>query len=281
MASGPGATPQINREELFADRTLVGTVFCRAYARRADLWLQALFDDGLGDKPGISLVATGGYGRGTLSPQSDLDVMLLHTGWNEADLEEAAQSVWFPVWDEKIALGHSVRTVDQSIELAESDLETATSLLSMRHLAGDPELTNTLAEKSLRRWRKNRRRWLPQIVADARERERTIGEVAYLLEPDLKAASGGLRDVNAVEWIEEAGVDLLTQEHRDLRKANDVLLAARVELHRSAARKGDILLLEEQDPVAEARPTRPCCCGLRSRRQRTGPVSTETRWTSL
>ena len=249
---GFAASPEINREELFADRSLVGTVFCRAYSRRVDEWLQKLFNDRLGGRAGISLVAIGGYGRGALSPQSDLDVMLLHNGWNEADLEEAAQALWFPVWDEKIALGHSVRTIGQSIELASTDLETATSLLSLRHLAGDAELSDDLAEQSIRAWRKNRRKWLPQIVEDVRSRERTNGEVAYLLEPDLKASSGGLRDINAVQWIESAGIALLDQEKRDLRAANDVLLAARVELHRGTSRKGDVLLLEEQDSVADA-----------------------------
>lgn len=251
-AGGKGASPQIDREELLADRSLVGTVFCRAYSRRVDEWLQALFTERIGSRAGISLVALGGYGRGTLSPQSDLDVMLLHNGWRESDLEEAAQSLWFPVWDAKIALGHSVRTIAQSVELAETDLETATSLLSLRHLAGNAELSDDLVEESGRRWRKNRRRWLPQIVDDARARERSNGEVAYLLEPDLKASSGGLRDVNAVEWIEASGVSLLDQERRDLRAANEVLLAARVELHRGTARKGDVLLLEEQDSVAAA-----------------------------
>ncbi|MFT4596911.1 MAG: [protein-PII] uridylyltransferase, partial [Paracrocinitomix sp.] len=249
---GFGASPEINREELFADRSLVGMVFCRAYSRRVDEWLQKLFNDRLGGRPGLSLVAIGGYGRGALSPQSDLDVMLLHNGWDEADLEEAAQALWFPVWDEKIALGHSVRTIAQSIELASSDLETATSLLSLRHLAGDAELSDDLVEQSSRCWRKNRRKWLPEIVAGARDRERTNGEVAYLLEPDLKASSGGLRDINAIQWIEASGIALLDQEQRDLRAANDVLLAARVELHRGTSRKGDVLLLEEQDSVADA-----------------------------
>lgn len=251
-SAGNGSSPQINREELFGDRSLVGTVFCRAYSRRADEWLQQLFHEGLGSASGISLVATGGYGRGALSPQSDLDVMLLHDGWDEADLESAAQSLWFPVWDAKIALGHSVRTIAQTVELASSDFETATSLLSLRHLAGDRALTDALVEQSSRAWKKNRRKWLPQIVDDARARERSNGEVAFLLEPDLKASSGGLRDINAVQWIEASGIALLDQERRDLRAANDVLLAARVELHRGTARKGDVLLLEEQDSVAEA-----------------------------
>lgn len=242
----------LNSEELFADRALVGTVFCRAYSRRVDEWLHQLFAQGIGDRAGISLVALGGYGQATLSPQSDLDVMLLHVGWSETDLEEVAQTLWYPVWDQGIALGHSVRTIKQSLELASTDIETATSLLSLRHLAGDSALSDELAERSRQQWRKHARTRLPQIVQAAAEREREAGEVAFLLEPDLKYASGGLRDINSVEWIEAAGVELLPQERRDLRKAKDVLLAARVELHRSTGRKGDRLFLDEQDAVAHA-----------------------------
>jgi len=243
---------QLNSEELFADQALVGTVFCRAYARRVDEWLQELFESRIGSRPDISLVAVGGYGQSTLSPQSDLDVMLLHDGWSQTALEEVAELLWYPVWDEGLDLGHSVRTVKQSLELASTDLETATSLLSLRHLAGDADLSDELVERSSRQWRKHSRTWLPQIVQAAADREREAGEVAFLLEPDLKYASGGLRDVNAVEWIEAAGIELLAQERRDLRQAREVLLAARVELHRSTGRKGDRLLLEEQDAVAAA-----------------------------
>ena len=249
---GDSALPVLNHEEIIADRSLVGIVFCRAYARRVDEWLQALFERSLGANRGISLVAVGGYGRSTLSPKSDLDLMLLHDGWGQAELEEAAQSLWFPVWDARLALGHSVRTVAQSLTLANEDLETATAMLSLRHLAGDADLSAQLKRQATGQWRKNRRVWLPQIIEDARARGRHNGEVAFLLEPDLKSASGGLRDVNAVQWIEAADIALLEQEERDLAAANDVLLAARVELHRSTSRKGDVLLLQEQDAVARA-----------------------------
>ena len=258
MAEGPDSSPKIDRDELLADRNLVGAVFCRAYARRVDEWLESLFEASLGGRPGISLVAVGGYGRSHLSPESDLDVMLLHDGWDEAELEEAAQALWFPVWDAHISLGHSVRTVRESLELAATDLDTATSLLSLRHLAGDHELAEELADQSLRAWRKSRRKWLPQLIDDARGRSESNGEVAFLLEPDLKTSAGGLRDVNAVEWIEAADIPVVDQERRDLRHANDVLLAARVELHRSMGRKGDRLFLEEQDGVVDLERDGPC-----------------------
>lgn len=242
----------IDRAQLLADRSLFGSNFCQAYAKRVDIWLKALFAQVLGDQAGISLVAVGGYGRAHLSPQSDLDVMLLHDDWNESDLAEAAQGLWMPVWDAHISLGHSVRTIDQMLELAADDLDTATSLLSLRHIAGDTKLSSRAARLGLQHWRDHKTKWVPQLIADAREREVRNGEVAYLLEPDIKNSSGGLRDVSAIGWIEAAGIPVLDQEKTVLNAANDILLAVRVELHRSLGRKGEKLLLEEQDEVAEA-----------------------------
>ncbi len=244
--------PDLRRDELLADRSLAGTVFCRAYSRHVDEWLQQIFAEQLGSRSGISLVAIGGYGRSTLSPSSDLDLLLLHDGWSESDLSNAAESIWFPIWDAHIDLGHGVRTVAQNIELANTDLDTATTLLHLRHLAGDADLTDDLAEASQRAWRRNARRFLPELVKGAAARAHECGEVAFLLEPDLKAASGGLRDIDVIGWIEAADIPVLPQERRELRAASEVLLAARVELHRSTGRSGDRLLLEEQDPVAEA-----------------------------
>ncbi len=241
----------LRREELIADRSLVGAAFCQAYARCVDQWLQQLFAERLGDRQGLSLIALGGYGRSLLSPNSDLDLLLLHDGWNQDDLGDAAQLMWFPIWDAHLDLGHSVRSVQENLDLANSDLDTATSLLGMRLLAGDGELAHDLAQQSRRAWRQNDRKWLPQLIENSADRANTAGEVAFLLEPDLKNSHGGLRDVDTVGWIEAAGIDVLTQERRDLEAARDVLLAARVELHRSTGRKGDRLLLEEQDAVAE------------------------------
>lgn len=242
----------LDRAELFADPTLAGTVFCRAYARRVDEWLAWLFDDKLGAQPGVSLAATGGYGRGTLSPQSDLDIMLLHSGVDDAELTQIAEQLWYPIWDEGLKLGHSVRTHKEALKLAADDLDTATSLISLRHLAGDEEMTRRTVASSQEQWRKQARKWLPELADAVDERRRTNGEVAFLLEPDLKVAGGGLRDINALGWARAAGVEFLDQEARAVRDAGEVLLATRVELHRSTGRAGDTLLLEEQDAVSDA-----------------------------
>jgi len=240
----------LNRQELFADKSLVGTVFCRAYSRRVDEWLDDLFDQRVGNREGLALVAVGGYGRSTLSPQSDLDVVLLHE--RSVEVDEVAEQLWYPIWDEGLKLGHSVRTVKEALTLARSDLDTATSLLHLRHLAGDQALSDRLLDGARSQWRKNPNSWLPQLADAATRRIETHGEVAFLLEPDLKESSGGLRDIHALQWASVADEDLVGHDPKPLREAYETILSARVELHRSTSRASDRLMLDDQDAVAEA-----------------------------
>ncbi|MEQ1787309.1 MAG: [protein-PII] uridylyltransferase, partial [Acidimicrobiales bacterium] len=128
----------------------------------------------------------------------------------------------------------------------------ATSLLQVRHLAGDEDLTDDLARRSLEQWQKRAKRWLDELSRRVRERHLTAGEVAFLLEPDLKEGRGGLRDVHALHWAESARRLLWEGDDSVLDDAYDALLSARVELHRRTGRPGDRLLLEEQDTVADA-----------------------------
>jgi [protein-PII] uridylyltransferase len=246
MALAPG------RAALEADATLVGRSLCRAYSDLVDGWLVELLaaaeaSEGAG---GVALVASGGYGRAELSLQSDIDVLLLHTG--RADIGTFADRIWYPIWDEGLKLGHAVRTPRDALALAADDLDTATSLLQIRHLAGDEDLTDDLARRALAQWQRRAKRWLAELSRRVRSRHESAGEVAFLLEPDLKEGRGGLRDVHALRWAEAARRLLWEGDDSALEPAYDALLSARVELHRRTGRPGDRLLLEEQDAVAEA-----------------------------
>src|SRR5438128_10355945 len=128
---------ELERAGLLADTALTGRQWCRAHSELVDSWLAKLVRNAAGSVAahGLALVAVGGYGRAELCPQSDIDVVLLHD--ERADVATVADRVWYPVWDAGLTLGHSVRTVRQTLALAHSDLDTATSLLSVRHLAGD------------------------------------------------------------------------------------------------------------------------------------------------
>src|SRR5437867_7823494 len=189
-----GRAIRADRDALFADRSLPGAAFCRAYAARADAWLASL----LGNEPDVALVAVGGYGRAELCPGSDLDVLLLHRG--RKDIRTLAERLWYPLWDAGLKLGHGVRTVKEALTLAGTDIDTATSLLEVRTIAGDGALADDLATRALAQWQGRSDRWLVTLGRAVTERHDKAGEVAFLLEPDLKEGRGGLRDVHSQHW---------------------------------------------------------------------------------
>ena len=246
--------PATQRQQVLATESLTGSALCRSLSDCTDAWLSELFDAAVAHNPGgpsgFALVAVGGYGRRELSPQSDIDVVLLVSG--RTDPAPVAEALWYPVWDEGLKLGHAVRTVTEAVDLASSDLDTATSMLAVRHIAGDTSLTNELAERSLAMWRKRASKWLAQLSTSVRRRHAGAGDAAFLLEPDVKDGRGGLRDVHAVHWAEAARSVMLDGDDAAFTDAYAVLLDARVELHRRTGRRGDILLLQEQDAVAAA-----------------------------
>ena len=240
------------RAQLAADDSLVGRALCDAWTAEVDRWLDELVTVAIegSDPAGIALVAVGGYGRGELSLQSDIDVLLLHEGRD--DIGELADRLWYPIWDARLKLGHAVRTVKEALALAADDLDTATGLLQVRHLAGDRRLTDEVGAKAELQWRKRAKRSLAAMSARVRDRHAQSGEVAFLLEPDIKEGRGGLRDVHALRWAQAARSILWDTDHASLDAAYETLLSVRVELHRRTGRPGDKLLLQEQDGLADA-----------------------------
>ena len=196
----------------------------------------------------MALVAVGGYGRRELLPRSDLDVLLLHGGRD--DIAGIADRIWYPVWDSGAELDHAVRTVPQARRVARADLKVALGLLSARHVAGDPDLTERLRAGALEDWRSAAPARLAELHAAHDERARTSGELAFLLEPDLKEARGGLRDVHAIQAVAAAWV--APAPGPKVRTAYEQILDARHALHEVTGRRLDRLVLEEQDEVARA-----------------------------
>lgn len=235
---------------VLADPALVGTGLSRAYTEEIDTWLQSVVG-GVGEMKGVALAAVGGYGRGDLSMGSDLDLLLIHNG--SGHVAEVAERIWYPIWDTGMKLGHAVRTIDEALDLASGDLDTATSLLDIRLIGGEERLVTELAEKSRAQWRANADKMLALLAEGTRQRHAEAGEVAFLLEPDLKLSRGGLRDVHALHWIDLADDDLMEESERQgLVGPHDTLLSTRVELHRSTGRSSNQLLLQDQDEVAAA-----------------------------
>ena len=211
-------------------------------AAEADRWLASL----LGDEAGVALVAVGGYGRRELLPGSDLDVLLLHAG--RPDISVLADRIWYPIWDSGTRLDHAVRTPREGREVARGDLRAALGLLHARHVAGDPGLTAELRLGVLADWRAASGVRLAELQALHTERTQRSGELAFLLEPDLKEARGGLRDANAIHAVAAAWV--APGPGPRVRAAHELILDTRHALHEVTGRRADRLVLQEQDEVA-------------------------------
>ncbi|HWC34777.1 MAG TPA: [protein-PII] uridylyltransferase [Mycobacteriales bacterium] len=244
MSADPAGQLRDARSAVLERADLSGAALREALTEVADAWLT----DRVGDRTGVALVAVGGYGRREPAAGSDLDLVLLHQPGVE--VEELANSIWYPVWDAGVGLDHAVRTVEEAVSVARDDLKAMLGLLDTRHVAGDPSLTTALRERIYETWRRDARKRLPELVAAVRERADRAGELAFLLEPDLKDARGGIRDVHAMTAIAAAWVaDAPTES---VRAAYTWLLDVRGELHRRSTRGSDRLVAQEQIPVAAA-----------------------------
>ncbi|MFF7357963.1 [protein-PII] uridylyltransferase [Streptomyces filipinensis] len=219
-----------------------------ALAELTDDWLAGLFTAAAPGAQGVSLVAVGGYGRGELSPRSDLDLLLLHDGSDPSAVAALADRLWYPVWDLGLALDHSVRTPAEARKTAGDDLKAHLGLLDARHLAGDLGLTAGLRTAVLADWRNQAPRRLPELQELCAERGGRQGELRYLLEPDLKEARGGLRDATALRAV--AASWLADAPREGLADARRRLLDVRDALHLATGRATDRLALQEQDQVA-------------------------------
>jgi [protein-PII] uridylyltransferase len=241
------------RSRLLAEPGLRGQEFCRRYAAEADDWLSGLAERAAGDvKRHLALVAVGGYGRGSLCPYSDLDVVLVHNA--HRDVGKVADAIWYPVWDEGVHLDHSVRRPSEVLSAAAEDVRVALGLLDGRLVWGEAKIADPLLEKARAAWRDRLgARYLPLLQKQMAERRSTAGDVAFLLEPDLKESHGGLRDVSVLRAISVFSPLLADYADLDsLSGATALLTDIRVELHRLAQREHDKLLLQDQDQVAAA-----------------------------
>ncbi|MBV9823538.1 MAG: [protein-PII] uridylyltransferase [Actinobacteria bacterium] len=242
--AGPGESLVADRARLLARPGLVGAPLRGELAALLDAWLAGL----LPPVPGVALVAVGSLGRREPSPYGDLDLVLLHDG-SPADLAGLADAVWYPIWDAGLGLDHSVRTPQQALAVAGTDLKAQLGLLDARHLAGDAGLTGLLREQVIGRWRRTAPARVGQLAELAAGRWRARGEASFLLEPDLKDCRGGLRDWVGLRAL--ASAQLLDLPPAAARAAG-TLLDVRGELHRLAGRPTEVLRAQDRESVAEA-----------------------------
>ena len=229
-----------------------------------DSWLGGLLADAISGTPppkprrggppprtgtdGIALVAVGSLGRRELPPHGDLDLVLVHD--DRPEIAAVADALWYPVWDAGLRLDHSVRSIAEAVSVASTDVKAGLGLLDARLVAGDADLAARLRTATLASWRQAASRLLPQLRDLRRERARQLGELAFLLEPDLKEAYGGLREGQVLRAV--AAAQLGDEPAAELEEAYAFLLDARDELQRRSGRPNDVLVRQEQRPVAVA-----------------------------
>jgi [protein-PII] uridylyltransferase len=240
------------------------------HAELIDRTVRALWNDA-GAPRAAALVATGGYGRGELYPCSDIDLLVLLA----ADPTEAEQSALErligTMWDIGLEIGHSVRTVPGCVEAAAGDVTIATTLLEARHLAGSKALFRKL-EKELAA-RRDAAAFFRAKKLEQEQRHAKHQDSAYALEPNLKEAPGGLRDLQIIQWIARAAgigprwTDLVASgmieagEARSLARHEAHLQDLRIRLHYLAGRREDRIVFDLQSALAAQlgdadRPTR-------------------------
>jgi [protein-PII] uridylyltransferase len=210
------------------------------------------------------LVALGGYGRRELAPHSDIDLMFLFRPEADRLVPELVRRVLHPLWDIGFQVGHSVRTIQDCIELATADLTIRTSMMEARFLAGSPELFQEFHGKYLRKVvSKSTDKYLEQKLAERRREYEKFGETVYLLEPNVKKSKGGLRDLHVLQWAGMARYQAPTirelsdrglisrQDYAALCDAREFLWRVRAFMHFRAGMAQEILTFDEQMWLAE------------------------------
>jgi [protein-PII] uridylyltransferase len=211
----------------------------------------------------LSLVAVGGYGRGTLAPFSDIDLLFLFPYKQTAWSESVTEYMLYMLWDLGLKVGHATRTVAETVNAAKNDMTVRTALLEARLLAGD----NALYSELQARFAKDvvegtARAFIAAKLAERDARHARVGASRYLVEPQVKEGKGGQRDLQTLFWIgkyyyrvssNEALVEarlLSRKEYALFRRCDDFLWAARCHLHFLAGRAEERLSFDVQPELA-------------------------------
>jgi [protein-PII] uridylyltransferase len=253
-----------------------GMEICRARAAIIDLLLGYLWDAAKGNLSeqekkqfsSMALVAIGGYGRAELNPHSDIDFMFLHNRQIASSrpspyLTRVIDGILYPLWDIGLKIGHSVRTIDECVKVANSDMQSKTSLIESRVIAGDEalfkEFQKTLAAKCVEG---HQAEYIAMRMEDQAARRNKFGNSACMQEPNLKNGCGGLRDFQNLLWmaffkygarsLRDLQANDFISEHarKQLEEAYDFLLRARTEVHYHVNRAIDVLGKNLQPAVA-------------------------------
>jgi len=211
----------------------------------------------------MAMVAVGGYGRGTLAPGSDIDLLFVlpykQTPWSE----QIVEYLLYILWDLGLKVGHATRNIDECVRLSHQDMTIRTSILEARFIWGDEALFDDLVRRFDREVvQATGADFVQAKLAERDERHRKAGESRYLVEPNVKDGKGGLRDLHTLFWIAkyvyrvrkgeqlvEKGV-FTRREYNQFRKAEDFLWAVRCHMHFLTGRAEERLHFDIQRDIA-------------------------------
>jgi [protein-PII] uridylyltransferase len=205
-----------------------------------DLWGDRDYPDS------FALMAIGGYGRASIHPQSDVDLLFF---FKDVIDEDAIKAVLHPLWDLQFKVGHQIRNADDLKEFDESQMESYTAFLDCRLLLGDPGTALEFEREIMPRLiQKNRNRVLKLLADGKASRYKQFGDTIYQLEPDIKDAPGGLRDVHWSGWVRKALE--ASNRHPIPQGALQFLHCLRNFLHFYSGRNTNVLAFEFQEQIA-------------------------------
>jgi [protein-PII] uridylyltransferase len=211
----------------------------------------------------MAVVATGGYGRGLMAPESDIDLLFIlpykQTAWGE----QVAEVILYCLWDMGLKVGHATRSVDESIRQARGDMTIRTAILETRFLTGDQPLYDELVDRFDKEVvQGTAAEFVTAKLAEREERHRRAGQSRYLVEPNVKDGKGGLRDLHTLFWIAKyvyrvREIDELVergvfdaQEYRTFRRCADFLWSVRCNIHFFSGRAEERLSFDMQREIA-------------------------------
>src|SRR5690242_6975677 len=210
----------------------------------------------------LSVVATGGYGRGELAPLSDIDLLFLRPYKQTPRGEQIVEFMLYLLWDLGLKVGHATRTVEESLRYADRDHTIRTALLEARYIWGDRELFDELVKSYAQRFTGgDGRDFVEAKLTERDQRHARMGDSRYVVEPNVKEGKGGLRDLHTLFWIAkyiyrvddvEKLVDqkvLSSKEAHRFERAQDFLWTVRCHLHFLTERAEDRLTFDRQTEV--------------------------------
>ena len=212
----------------------------------------------------IAVVAVGGYGRATLAPGSDIDLLFVLPARQTERVQNIVEFILYCLWDTRQKVGHATRNIDECIRLAKSDNTILTAILEARYICGDEKLFDRLVEDFRREIvSKDTKQFIADKLAERDLRHRKVGESRYIVEPDVKDGKGGQRDLNTLFWIakyiyatnstdELAEKGAFSREELAIfKKCERFLWAVRCHLHFLSKRGNDRLSFDRQADIAE------------------------------